>query len=326
MKHRFALLIGILVALFLVAYMFAYQVRYDQIVVLTTFDEVSEGSTKTEPGLYLKLPWPIQRAHTFSRLDQLLEDELRELQTADKQNLIIRAFMTWRIDPDNAVDFLVNMQDPEQARDKLRPHLGVKINEVVGQFNLDQIVNTDREQVKLAEMENQALEALRAEMNRLGLGVRIEHLGIRRIVLPQEVTLKVFETMRKTRERLAADASSKGQAEASRITSQAQNAAERIRAFAERRASAIRSEGDMEAARLMASFKVDESLAVFLQWIDTLKTTLANNSTIVLEGGKMFSPDLIRDIPNFSSDASVASPEPRGEDARPPVPAAALTP
>lgn len=327
MKHRFALMIGILVTIFLVMYMIAYQVRYDQIVVLTTFNQASEGSTKTEAGLGFKWPWPIQEVHTFSRLDQLLEDELRELQTADKQNLIIRTYMTWRIDPDQALDFFVNLEDPEAARDKLRPHLGVKINEVIGQYNLAQIVNTDRDQVKLAEIEDKALESVRAAVEDLNYGVQIEHVGIRRIVLPQEVTLKVFETMRKTRERLAADASSKGQAEADRITSQAQNAAERIRAFAERRASAIRSEGDMEAARLMASFQADESLAVFLEWIETVKTTLANNAQWVIEGDKMLRPEFLLEIPDLGKmgDATVAAPTQR-EAAVPPIPASAISP
>ena len=314
MKHRFALFIGLLVALFLVAYMFAYQVRYDQIVVVTTFNKADPEDAVTDPGLYFKWPWPIQEVHTFSRLDQLLEDELRELQTTDSSNLIVRTYMTWRIDPAHVLDFFINLESPDKAPDKLRPLLGVKINEAIGRYPLTNIVNTNKDQVKLSEIEQQTLASLREEVARLGYGVRIEHVGIRRMVLPQEVTLKVFETMRKTRERLAANASSEGQAQADRITSQAKNAAERIRAFASRRAAAIRAEGNMEAARLMSQFKANETLAIFLQWVETIKKTLANNSQFILSGDRLMPGEQFMEFPDLGEIDRRAASAPASSD------------
>ena len=152
---------------------------------------------------------------------------------------------------------------------------------------MDQLVNSDPDQVRLGQIERESLENLRQQMADLGYGIRAEHVGIRRLMLPQESTDKVFETMRKTRQRLAASIRSAGAAEATTIKSRAEAASRRILAFANRRAQAIRSEGDREAAQHYKAFREDESLAIFLRRIETLRRILPHNTTFVLDAGQL---------------------------------------
>ncbi|MCS5617474.1 MAG: hypothetical protein NZ658_05690, partial [Pirellulales bacterium] len=115
-----------------------------------------------------------------------------------------------------------------------------------------------------------------------GFGLKVENVGLYRVLLPESTTAKVFETMIATRERLAESAVQEGQAQASAIRSEAASGRDRILAFAERRAQAIRSEGDREASREYAEFAQDEEFAIFLRRLEALEQMLQHNTTFVL--------------------------------------------
>lgn len=285
MKNRLAILIGLLLVVILLSYMFFFQVRYDQVAVRTTFDKASPTSVKTQPGLYWRLPWPIQRVQHYTTLVQLYENRLEQIQTADSKSVAIRAYVTWRIE--NPLDFYVSLQNTHAAGDKLAPLLSGVISGTIGRYRMDQLVNTDRQRVKLGEIETEALADLRQQLANLGYGIQVEHVGIRRLLLPQESTAKVFDTMRKTRQRLASIARSSGRAQAETIKSRARAARDRIMAFAEKRAQALRAQGDQEAAQYYSAFRQDESLAVFLRRIETLKKVLPHNATFVLDADQL---------------------------------------
>ncbi len=289
-KHRFTVFIGLLVVAVLVTYMFAFQVRYDQVAVLTTFDRVGTDAVKHEPGLYFKLPWPIQKVQQYDTRVRLLDHRLEQVSTQDGKSVVIRTYMAWRIDDPTA--FFVNLQSPQGAQAKLAPLLSEEVSGTVGRYRMDQLVNTDRDQVMLARIEQEALARLDRRLSSLGYGVKVQQVGIRRLVLPQENTEQVFETMRQTRQRLAARARVSGEAQANAITSQAESAKRRILAFAKRRAQAIRSEGDKEAAQYYAAFKQDEALAIFLRRIETLESVLPHNTTFILDAEQLSLEDL----------------------------------
>jgi len=302
MKNQLTLLVGIAVMLVLLAYMVTFQVRYDEVAVLTTFDSaeppargedgqllrtadgalVDPGSLVVEPGLKWKWPWPIQKEYTYSRKLQLLEDQLEEIQTADGYAVIMKTYLTWRIqDPHQ---FFRSLKNIETAEKQLQPLLR-DLKSVISEYRFDELVNQDPEQLKLQEIETRSRALLQEQLGRIepGYGIQIENVGIRRMVLPETTTEKVFERMRATRERLAQNARAEGEAQAGTIRSEAETARQRILAFAERRAQAIRAEGDREAAGYYAAFAEDEDFAIFLDKVKSLKAFLSNNATFVLD-------------------------------------------
>ena len=299
MKNSFTLLVGAVISAVLLSYMFLYQVRYDQVAVRTTFDKADEAAVQNTPGLKWRLPWPIHKVTHYSKRLQLLEDKIEELQTADGKSVIVRTYLTWRIE--NPLDFYVTLKDPAEAARQLSSRLR-EIRGVISRYRLDELVNLDRDKLKLAAIEAEAKQALEASLAESGYGLKVESVGLYKIVLPEATTEKIFETMIKTRERLAENALQEGQAQASAIRSEAESARDRILAFAERRAQAIRSQGDREAAQEYASFAENEDFAIFLRKVEALKKMLDHNTTFVL------SADSLGILDWFSRDPGQAAP------------------
>lgn len=327
MKNQLTLLIGIVLLAVLLSYMFTYQVRYDEVAVLTTFDRAAApardaatgeveldpttgrptdpGSLRYEPGLYFKAPWPIQKVRKYPRTIQLVEDQLEQLTTADGFSVVVKAYLVWRIDDPYA--FFQNLENVENARRTLRQMMR-DARGVISSYAFEDLVNADPDKLQLAEIEQAMAERLRSELARANYGVRIDQVGIRRVLLPEDVTEQVFARMRSTRQRMAEAARSEGQAQAATIRSEAESARERILAFARRRAQAIRDEGTREAARYFAAFDEDEDFAIFLRHIDSLERMLPHNTTIILDAGTLDMFNLFRTEPG-------QMPRPAGLDA-----------
>ena len=284
MKNSFILLVGLLLVGLLLSHMFLYQVRYDQVAVRTTFDKADETSVQQTPGLKWRWPWPINKVSLYSKRLQVLEDKIEELQTADGKSVIVRTYLTWRVaDP---LAFYVTLKEPAEAARQLSSRLR-EVRGLISNYRFDELVNVDRGKLKLAAIEEEAARTLDAALAQAGYGIKVESVGIHKIILPESTTGKVFETMIASRERLAENALQEGQAQASAIRSEATSARERILAFAERRAQAIRSQGDREAAVQYESFAKNEEFAIFLRKIEALRKMLDHNTTFVLSADSL---------------------------------------
>ncbi len=308
MKNSFTILLGAVITAALLSYMFLYQVRYDQVAVRTTFDKADAGSVQTEPGLKFRLPWPVHKVTHYSKRLQLLEDTVEELQTADGKSVIVKTYLTWRIE--NPLDFYVTLKDPAEAQRQLSSRLR-EIRGLISLYRLDQLVNVDKSSIKLAEIEDKAKTTLEQSLSQSGYGLKVESVGIYKIVLPESTTQKVFETMITTRERLSENALQEGQAQASAIRSEAESARERILAFAERRAQTIRSKGDREASKEYQSFAANEDFAVFLRKVEALKKMLDHNTTFVLSADSLGILDWFNRDPGQAGAAQPQRPQPQ---------------
>ncbi len=303
MKNSFVILIGVVLVALLLSHMFLYQIRYDQVAVRTMFDKADDGSVQKTPGLKWRWPWPVNKVTLYSKRLQVLEDKIEELQTADGKSVIVRTYLTWRIA--NPLDFYVTLKDPAEASRRLSSRLR-EIRGLISRYRFDELVNIDRNKLKLSDIEADAAGMLDKALAEAGYGIKVESVGIHKIILPESTTGKVFDTMIAARERLAENALQEGQAQASAIRSEATSARERILAFAERKAQAIRSQGDREAAVQYESFAKNEEFAIFLRKIDALRKMLDHNTTFVL------SADSLGILDWFNKDPAAAQPPRRG--------------
>ena len=283
-KNSFIILVGAILVGLLLSNMFLYQVRYDQVAVRTTFDRADESSVQETPGLRWRWPWPVNKVAVYSKRLEVLEDKIEELQTADGKSVIVRTYLTWRIA--QPLDFYVTLKDPAEASRQLSSRLR-EVRGLISTYDFDELVNVDRGKLKLDEIEQRATQTLDEALRQAGYGIKVESVGIHKIILPESTTQKVFETMIAARERLAENALQEGQAQASAIRSEATSARERILAFAERKAQTIRSQGDREAAQQYSSFAKNEEFAIFLRKIDALRKMLDHNTTFVLSADSL---------------------------------------
>jgi len=304
MKNSFVILVGVALVALLLSNMFFYQVRYDQVAVLTAFDKADSSSVQDTAGLKWRWPWPINKVSLYSKRLQVLEDKIEELQTADGKSVIVRTYLTWRIaDP---LRFYITLKDPAEANRQLASRLR-EIRGIISNYRFDELVNLDRSILKLGDIETRATKMLDDELAQAGYGVKVESVGIHKIILPESATEKVFETMIANRERLAENALQEGMAQASAINSEAESARQRILAFAERKAQMIRSEGDREAATQYSSFAENEEFAIFLRKIEALRKMLDHNTTFVLSADSLGILDWFNKDPAAGAPAAVGS-------------------
>lgn len=285
MKNQLALLVGLVVAAVLLVQMFTFQVRYDEVAVRATFEKAEEGDLITEPGLKFKLPWPAQRVYTYSQQLHLLDGEQTEGLTADNKAIIIKLYLTWKVD--DALAFYRTHRTVARAERDLRDRMRDLTN-VVPRYAFREFVNTDTDQLKLDEFEQRAADALRSQLEGQDFGISVEHVGVRQILLSESITPTVFEAMRKHQQLLAEEARAQGDAQARAIRQNAQSIADQIMAFAQRRAQAIRDEGNREAAAYYAQFSQDPQFAIFLRQIEALKQILAHNTTFILDANQLW--------------------------------------
>lgn len=283
--QRFSLFIlAVLIVLVLLLYAVTYQVRFDEMAILTTFGRAEEGSSKNvdgkSAGLHWKWPWPIQQVHKFDARVRVLSDRLEQQETKDKHVVILSAYAAWRTtDP---LAFYRSLRNATKAQQFLRDRLRTARAEI-GDFTFDELTNVDPAKVRLADAEAAILKRMQGDLVGQHLGVEIKAVGIRRVILPAQITRSVFQRMRQTRQRLAQNARSEGEAIARSIRAMARSDEQRILAFADRRAQAIRAEGDEAAARYYEVFAENEDFAIFVRKLQALQETLSHNTTFLLD-------------------------------------------
>ncbi|MFP4145185.1 MAG: SPFH domain-containing protein [Phycisphaeraceae bacterium] len=260
----------------------------------------TEGSLKTEAGLYFRWPWPVQEVTTYSRKVKLLEQQLEEVQVADGSVVVVKTYLAWRITDPYA--FFSSLGNEREAEKKLSPMMREITSGMISSYRFDELVSRDPDELKLTEIEQKAAEQLQGRLDQIrpSYGIEVGQVGIRRVLLPEETTSVVFDRMRQTRERMAENARAAGRSRAGTIRSEAETARERIMAFARRRAQAIMAEGDREAASYYAAFRDDPDtpqneaeLAGFLRQIEALKRIASHNTTFVLDAQSLSVLDLL---------------------------------
>lgn len=275
---------GLLLLAVFVLYMISFQVNFDQSAIVLTFGKASErqviNADGNGAGLYFKWPWPVQKIVMFDRRLMLFDDRLEQQETKDKQVVIVRAYAVWKIDA--PLDFYRSLRDAPGAEKFLKERLRTARSEL-GNFTFDDLTNVNPEKLKIAAAEEAILTHMKNDLKEQRLGLQVMSVGISRIILPKQITSSVFARMRQTRQRLAQNARSEGNAIARSIRAKADSDKQRILAFAEREAQSIRTEGDAAAAKYYEVFARNEEFAVLLRKLETLERTLSNNTTFLLD-------------------------------------------
>jgi len=271
------IVLGGVVLLVLVVYMMVFQVRFTETAVVTTFGEPSDP--KTVPSWYLKWPWPIQKVIKYDNRIRIFEDTEEQTLTRDSKSLIVVTYCGWRIE--NPLKFLQTVGSVGEVEERLSEVIRGHKTTVVGRYALANFVSTNPSELRFRQIEEEMLAGVQKDVAKYG--VKAEVLGIKRLTLPQSVTESVFDRMKKTWEKIAAEYEEGGKAVAARIVTNAGQMADRIKSFAETRARAIETEGQARAAAMFRKFDENPELAEFLLKLDYLKRTFSDQTVIYLD-------------------------------------------
>lgn len=293
MKNVWGLIFLLLILTVLGFVAFTFQVRQTESALVTRFGNPVRD--KTEPGLYIRWPVPIERIHRFDSRSRLLEVQMQETATAGGEPIIVVGYLVWRIgDP---LLFLTSVQDAAGAEEKLRVQLQNATNSIIGNHEFSEFVNTDPAKLRFEEIESQIAAALRQQAA-TNYGVDVQLAGIKRLMVPEKVTQDVFERMKADRKVKTDTILAAGTAEADRIRSDAEAKQKELLAVADSQAQAIRGAGDAEAARFYKELEADPQLAMFLRDLDALKRILKERTTLIL-GTDVEPIQLLKEMPNL---------------------------
>ncbi|HZF01699.1 MAG TPA: protease modulator HflC [Methylomirabilota bacterium] len=277
--------------------LFSFQVRQSEVAVVTTFGK--PVGNITEPNLYFKWPWPIQKIYKFDNRVQNFEDRFSENQTRDQITILTSVYIGWRIsDGQRFLQVFKNGSVPA-AQQMLEVMLRSAKNAVIASNELSGFVNSDPQQLKFEEIENKIKMAVQTQLSTNNVGINIEFLGFKKIGLPESVTQTVFDRMKSERQSIIVANQSLGDSEAMKIKSTAERQAAETISKASAEAIQIRAAGEAEAAKTFAIFQQNPELANFLLRIDAWKQSLNQHSTLIFD--ERYPPfDLFKYLPTNS--------------------------
>lgn len=232
------------------------------------------------PGLKLKLPYPFQKTYKYDCRINAFDFPSAEFLTSDKKNLLVEAFVCWRItDP---VKFLQTVIDEKGAEARLLDIVWADIGASFGKTSLDSILSTVPENIKTSTLEDNIKDNLNS-ISQTQFGAEVLSFRIKRINYPEQNKRSVFDRMVAERERIATQFRSEGEEEAMKIRSDADREKTVIIAEAKRKAEIIRGQGDAEATRIYAnSFKKYPEFYKFIRTLEAYRKVINKNSIIVI--------------------------------------------
>ena len=294
MKNVSVLILVTLIAVVLVLCFISFQVRETEVSLVTTFGKPTRPIS--EPGWYWKWPLPIQMVHRFDRRAHLYEGVMEETSTRGGEPIVVTSYVVWKVgDPQ---EFLEAVQDKTGAEDQLKSLLRDTQNSIIGQYYFSEFVNSDPDEIRFSEIEGQMYTTLKNRLADKKYGIDIIAVGIKQLGVSEEVTKDVFDRMRADRTRKTETILAEGNAEATKIKTDAESKRTELLAVVEAQAKAIRGEGDAEAAKYYKLLEADPELAMFLRDLEALKKILKEKSTIVL-GAETDLMKLLRGIPDI---------------------------
>lgn len=280
MKFKIILLVAINLAI-LAAYLCSFTVSEREFAIRTEFGKVIE--TYKDAGLKFKLPY--QSVIRIDRRHHVFKSQPIELLLKDKNPIVVVCYICWRVDdPDLFIKSLgsKSLAGAENAELKLGDMLNSQLGSVLGDYNLDNIINTDPEAVKLAEIEASILRNLES-MAGEKYGIDVVRTGIRRLEYTEIVENAVFNRMRAEREKEAQKYRAEGRQQAATIEAQTDREVKEIMAEAYKNAQIIKGEGDREATRIFAeAYGQDREFFEFLKSLELYSETLQENTSLIL--------------------------------------------
>ena len=280
-RNILSVVIGAVLIIIFALLLFVFQVRQSQVAVVTTFGKQS-AQPYDKPGAYFKWPWPIQKVYKFDDRVQSFEDKFSQTYTADQNNLIVSIYVGWRIS-DASKFYPKFLGDTTAAQMALENILRNAQNNVIGNHNLSDFVNTDPSQLKFDQIEKEIKQQVQSDLSAKDYGISLAFLGLKKIELPESVTESVFERMKADRQRLINREQYEGIKEATIIRADADRRAAETIANAEATAINIKGKAERDVAPTLRTFQQDPGLYLFLLRIDALKASLNQKTTLIFD-------------------------------------------
>jgi len=228
----------------------------------------------TEPGLHIKVPFPIQEKNVFD--NRLLEYDSppEEILSKDKKSLIVDNYVRWKIvDP---LQFLKTVQAIPTALSRMDDIVYSELRRELGTHDMVEIITENREEL----METVTVASNRSTRD---YGIEVVDVRIRRVDLPSQNEESIYARMDAERKRQANKFRSEGEEEAQKIRATTDRDKTIILADAYKQAERIRGEGDAKAVEVYAdAYSADPKFYEFVRTLDAYKKIIDDKTMLVL--------------------------------------------
>lgn len=254
-----------------------YVVDQTQQALVLRFGQIQRYANVGEtgsPGLYAKVPF-IENTVVYDKRNLGFTLTERRIIAADQENLIVDAFVRWRIvDP---LKFYQGAGTIQQGQGRLESFTESALRRALGGATSNEIISGRR---------GELMRLTRADLNRAAateLGVSIIDVRIRQADLPQQTQERVFERMRTERQQVAAGIRARGEEQAARIRADADRQVTIVQATARETAETTRGEGDAERARIFArAYNRNPEFASFYRSMQAYERALPAGTPMVI--------------------------------------------
>jgi membrane protease subunit HflC len=228
-----------------------------------------------EPGLYLKVPLLDSVRYFDVRILTIDTSEPERFLTSEKKNVLVDLFIKWRIT--DVRQYYVSVQGNESfAQTRLLQTINDGLRAEFGNRTVHEVVSGERD--KIMDLMRQ-----KANEDAVKIGVEVLDVRLKRVDLPQEVSVDVYRRMEAERKRVANELRSTGAAEAEKIRADADRQREVILAEAYREAQRIKGDGDARAAAIYArAYEANAEFYAFYRSLEAYKESFRGRSDVLV--------------------------------------------
>jgi membrane protease subunit HflC len=226
-----------------------------------------------EPGLHMKVPF-LHQVVMFDKRILETDSPAEEVQTLDKERVVVDSFTRWRIT--DAGQFFISVRTVGTAQLRLDTIVNSALREEVANVRLIDLVDDKRDDVMARILR-------RVQTESRGMGITVVDVRLKRADLPEANSESVFRRMRAEREKEALELRAQGQEEAQVIRAEAEKERTIILANATRDAQKLRGQGDGISIRTTgAAFSRDPDFYKLTRSLEVYRASLTASTTLMV--------------------------------------------
>ncbi|AGH80386.1 HflC protein [Psychromonas sp. CNPT3] len=225
------------------------------------------------PGLHFKVPF-IDTVRVMDARIQTLDDQPDRFVTSEKKDLIIDSYVKWKID-DLSVYYLATGGNKMQAEALLKRKINNGLRSEIGSHSIKDIVSGKRGQLMETALKRMARSS--------ELGIKVVDVRIKKINLPDEVSISIYKRMRAEREAVAKEHRSQGQEKSEVIRANIDRKVSIMLAKANKKALEVRGVGDATASKIYSdSYSQDPKFFAFLRSMSAYEKSFSDKNDVMI--------------------------------------------
>jgi membrane protease subunit HflC len=251
-----------------------FVVTQRQFAIVFALGEVKQ--VISQPGLHFKLPPPFQNVLFLDkRILTLDTPDSERLITAEKKNILVDAFIKWRI-VEPRLYFVSFGGEERRALDRLLQIVKAALNDEITKHTVREVISGERGKV---------MDAIRkkVEDEAKQIGIEIVDVRLKRVDYVEQINASVYERMKAERLRVANELRSTGSAESEKIRADADRQRTVVLAEAYREAENLRGEGDAKASQIYAqAFGQSPEFYKFYRSLEAYRASFRSRSDVMV--------------------------------------------